>query len=174
VIVSVEPRQFRIAREILRDLGRVSRTPFYNVLALEVADIPALLAMLTEWQSLNPQILSCVSRIAPATETFNFATKEEFEQKVRNCVLKFAPQLAHKTFYVRIRRRGRKELISSHEQERVLDDALLAALLAAGTPGRIAFEEPDAVVAIDTVGNWAGMALWTRRDLERYPFLKVD
>jgi tRNA(Ser,Leu) C12 N-acetylase TAN1 len=115
-----------------------------------------------------------VSRIAPATETFTFSSKEEFEEKASASALKFAPQLAHKRFYVRIRRRGRKELISSHDQERLLDDALLAALQAAGTPGRIAFEDPDAVIAIDTVGGWAGMALWTRQDLEEYPFLKVD
>jgi tRNA(Ser,Leu) C12 N-acetylase TAN1 len=174
VIVSVEPRRFRMAREVLRDLGRVSRTPFYNILALTVADIPALLATLAEWRSLNPQVLSCVSRIAPATETFTFASREEFEAKAGKSVLTFAPRLAHKGFHVRIRRRGHKELISSHDQERLLDDALLAALLAAGTPGRIAFEDPDAVVAVDTVGDWAGMALWTREDLERYPFLKVD
>jgi tRNA(Ser,Leu) C12 N-acetylase TAN1 len=174
VIVSVESRRFRIAREALRDLGRVSRTPFYNILALKVADIPALLATLSEWQSLNPQILSCVSRIAPATETFSFSTKHEFEENACKSALKFVPQLAHKGFYVRIRRRGHKELISSHDQERLLDDALLAALQAADTPGRIAFEDPDAVIAVDTVGDWAGMALWTRQDLEQYPFLKVD
>jgi tRNA(Ser,Leu) C12 N-acetylase TAN1 len=174
VIVSVEPRRFRVAREVLRDLGRVSRTPFYNILALKVADIPALLTTLREWQSLNPQILSCVSRIAPAIETFTFSTKEEFEEKARTSALKFASQLAHKRFYVRIRRRGHKELLSSHDEERLVDNALLAALLAAGTPGRIAFEDPDAVIAIDTVGDWAGLALWTRQDLEQYPFLKVD
>ena len=174
VVVSVEPRRFRMAREVLRDLGRVSRTPFYNILALKVADVPTLLTTLAEWRSLNPQILSCVSRIAPATETFDFTTKEEFEDKARKSVLKFAPQLAHKSFHVRIRRRGHKELISSHDQERLLDDALLDALQAAGTPGRIAFEDPDAVVAIDTVGDRSGLALWTRQDMERHPFLKVD
>lgn len=174
VVVSVMPRQFRMAREVLQDLGRVSRTPFYNVLALKVADVPALLATLAEWRSLNPQVLSCVSRIAPATETFDFATKEEFEEKARKAVLIFAPQLSHKSFHVRIRRRGHKGLILSHDEERLLDDALLDALQAAGTPGRIAFEDPDAVVAIDIVGNWTGLALWTRQDLERLPFLKCD
>jgi tRNA(Ser,Leu) C12 N-acetylase TAN1 len=58
-------------------------------------------------------------------------------------------------------------------EERFLDDALLDALEAAGTPGRIAFDDPDAVIDVETVGNRTGMSFWTRADLERYPFLKI-
>jgi len=35
----------------------------------------------------------------------------------------------------------------------------------------VAFDDADAVLAVDTVGDRAGMALWTRDDLRRYPFL---
>jgi hypothetical protein len=64
--------------------------------------------------------------------------------------------------------------MQSPEEERFLDAALLEALAAAGTPGSITFEDPDAIISIETAGNWAGMSLWTREDLERYPFLKLD
>jgi hypothetical protein len=29
-------------------------------------------------------------------------------------------------------------------------------------------------VDVETVGNWAGLSLWTRADLRRYAFLRVD
>ena len=44
----------------------------------------------------------------------------------------------------------------------------------AGTPGRISFEDPDAIIAIETIGQRAGMSFWRRADLQRYPFLRVD
>jgi hypothetical protein len=55
-----------------------------------------------------------------------------------------------------------------------LDKVLLEALAQAGTPGQITFDDPDAIVAVETVGNRAGLALWTREDLQRYPFLNLD
>ncbi len=76
--------------------------------------------------------------------------------------------------HVRLYRRGFKGRLSSHDEERFLDDALLQALEAAGTPRRITFDDPDAVIDVETLGNWAGLSLWTRADLARYPFLKVD
>ena len=50
----------------------------------------------------------------------------------------------------------------------------MAALAAAGTPGQISLYDADAVVLIETVGPRAGLALWTRADLARYPFLGAD
>ena len=41
-------------------------------------------------------------------------------------------------------------------------------------PGQIGFEDPDAVIDIETVGNRAGISLWTREDLQRFEFLRPD
>jgi tRNA(Ser,Leu) C12 N-acetylase TAN1 len=43
-----------------------------------------------------------------------------------------------------------------------------------GRPGRINFADPDHVIDIETVGNRAGLSIWSRDDLRRYPFLNVD
>lgn len=51
---------------------------------------------------------------------------------------------------------------------------LLQALERRGTPGRISFDDPDAILAVDTVSNRAGMALWNRDELRTYPFLGLD
>jgi tRNA(Ser,Leu) C12 N-acetylase TAN1 len=55
-----------------------------------------------------------------------------------------------------------------------LSDALLEATGEAGRPGHITFEDPDAIVAVETVGTQAGLSLWMREDLKRYPFLRLD
>jgi hypothetical protein len=51
---------------------------------------------------------------------------------------------------------------------------LLEALEKAGAPGRVSFQEPDAIIAIETIGTWAGLSLVTREDRERYPFIRLD
>jgi tRNA(Ser,Leu) C12 N-acetylase TAN1 len=59
----------------------------------------------------------------------------------------------------------------SPDEERALADALLAATRAAGHPARVAFDDPDAIVLIQTIGGRAGIALLTRDDYRRHPLL---
>ena len=61
--------------------------------------------------------------------------------------------------------------VSTPKEERFLDEALLDALDAEGAPGRIAFTDPDAILQIETIDGRAGISLWDREDLQRYPFL---
>ena len=88
--------------------------------------------------------------------------------------LSWVLELAQSAFHVRMHRRGFKGRLSSQDEERFLDSVLLAALEEAGTPGRITFEDPDAIISVETVGQRAGMSFWRRDDLERYPFLRLD
>ncbi len=60
-----------------------------------------------------------------------------------------------------------------HEEERRLGDAILAALAGSHAAAQVSFEDPDAVVVFQTVGQRAGLAVWMRQDLERYPFLHL-
>ena len=71
-------------------------------------------------------------------------------------------------------RRGFHEQMSSHEEERVLDQAILDALEQQGNPARMSFEDPDIIIDVDTVDGRAGLSCWTRDDLASYPFLKLD
>jgi hypothetical protein len=43
-----------------------------------------------------------------------------------------------------------------------------------GKPGRITFEDPDAIIAVETVAQWAGLSLWKREDLKQYPFIRLN
>jgi len=40
-----------------------------------------------------------------------------------------------------------------------------------GSPGRITFTDPDAILQIETIDGRAGVSLWQRDDLQRYTFL---
>lgn len=174
VVVSVCEGHFPQACKLLEEYGPVEKTDFFNVLVMKVDDVREMLDALRKRMVEDPESLSCVSRLVPVTHTFTFQSREEFEAKAKNTVLTWVPELGERSFHVRMRRRGFKGGLSSAEEERFLDDILLAALEKAGTIGRVSFERPDAVIGLETVGPRAGLSLWERVDMERYPFLKLD
>jgi hypothetical protein len=174
VVMSTREDGYTRARQLLQRFGPVYRTQYYNVLVMKVDDISRFLGELRARVAGDPSILAAVARVAPATRCFDFQTHDDFEAKAREAALAWVPELAHRAFHVRLHRRGLKDELPRPEEERFLDDALLGALERAGTPGRIRFEDPDAILAVETVGHRAGLALWTREDLRRYPFLRPD
>ena len=46
--------------------------------------------------------------------------------------------------------------------------------VARGTPSKIAYDDAEVVVAIETVDGNAGLSVWTRDDLAKYPLLRPD
>lgn len=174
VVASTHPDGFARGRQLLQQFGRVQRTDYFNVLVLTPDEPEAFLQRFAAMVANVPGVLDVLSRVMPASLCFDFQTAKEFEEKARVAVLEWAPALAGRTFHVRMHRRGFKGRIESQVEERFLDGTLLAVLEETGVPGRIDFDDPDAVVDIETVGGRAGLALWTRAELRRYPFLKVD
>jgi len=174
VVITVHDGNFTRARQLLDRFGKIKRTGFYNVLVMKVEDVAAFQEQLADHAAIVPDILGVVARVMPATEVFEFQSAEAFETQAREVALQWAPQLAGKSFHARMHRRGFKEALPSQQEERMLDEALLQALERAGTPGRIDFEDPDFILDVETVGQRAGMSLWTREDLHHYPFLKLD
>jgi hypothetical protein len=82
--------------------------------------------------------------------------------------------LCGKSFHVCLRRRGFKGPLSSQNEEEFLAGVLMEALEKSGSPGRITSADPDAIITIETVDCQAGLSLWTREELQRYPFLRLD
>ena len=171
VTVTLAEPTFGIARNLLARWGQLRRTAYFNVAVMAVADPAAFLREFTAAVEEAPGILNAMSHVVPFEHVFAFKDASEFEAKLRDIILSYAPQLAGKSFHVRLRRRGLKGIISTPEEERFLDDVLLEALTAAGKPGRICFDDPDYVLLIETVGESGGVALWTGDDLKRYLFL---
>lgn len=177
VITTVyDQRGLRHARRFLSRYGEVARTDFHNVLMLQVPDIEAFLAAMAAALEDNTGIFNDISRMLPAQATFSFASVAEFEDKARSVARQWADRLAGKSFHVRLHRRAgdASAKLRRHTEEVFLDNAILQHLSETGRSGRIRFEDPDYVVDIETVGLRAGMSIWSRDDLRRFPFLHVD
>ncbi|HEU4382920.1 MAG TPA: THUMP domain-containing protein [Anaeromyxobacteraceae bacterium] len=172
VLATAREGGFARARRLLAGLGEVAETRFYNVLLARVPDPRGLLSHLAEQAGADPASVAFLARVAPADRTFTFQTAGEFLDRAREAVLALAPSLAGRSFHVRLRRRGFRGALHAQEAEKALADAILEALQAGGRPGRVAFDDADAVVALETVGSQAGVALWTREDLARWPLLR--
>lgn len=171
VIATIRDGGFRRACRLLSLEGELSRTEFYNVVVMIVPDVDVFLGWLEKLWSESRAVGTVVAHVRPVRETFHFQSPEEFETKAKELALGLADRLAGKSFHVRIHRRGFKGRLSTKDEERLLADAVLAHLSSGGASARVAFDDPDAVLVVDTVGDRAGMALWTRDDLRRYPFL---
>ena len=174
VVITVQEDGYNSARELLQRFGQVGRTDFFNVLLMHVDDQQQFLEQLQEEAARAPQATFPLARVMPLMVTFDFRTVGEFEEKAREAVSVWLPSLGGKSFHVRMHRRGFKGKISGMQEEQFLDSFLLGALEEAGNKGKITFEDPDAIIALETLGPRAGLSLWTREDLIRYPLLNLD
>lgn len=172
VIVTVR-QDFDRAISLLRRLGAVERTDLYNVILMHVPDVHALLEQIAQRPE-EDGFLATISHVIPITDKVPFATAEELELNLRAVVRTWLPELAGKAMHVRVRRRGHKGELHGVELEQRIAQSLLDELDRRGTPGRIALDDPDVVIAIETIRDEAGLALWTHADLERYPFLRAS
>jgi tRNA(Ser,Leu) C12 N-acetylase TAN1 len=174
VVVTIRESGFVSACEFLEEFGRTEKTEFFNILVMRVEDVHSLLEGLRSRISEEPGVLNFLARVMPVKETFVFRTPEEFENKAKETALLWVQQLAGKGFHVRMHRRGFKGRLSSMDEERFLADILLETLEKQSTSGHITFDNPDAVLVIETIGQRAGMSLWSKEEMERYPFLHID
>lgn len=174
VVVTLRGREFGRALHELRRYGRVRRTRFFNVLVVEVEDPEAFLEQLRERHERDPALGRWLARVEPLEERFAFGDAAQFEQHCKEALAPHLRQLEGKSFHVRVHRRGLREKLSGHGEEVVIDTWLLDSLAAAGHPGRIDFEDPDAVIDVETLGTRAGASIWSREQLQRFPFLHPD
>jgi tRNA(Ser,Leu) C12 N-acetylase TAN1 len=174
VVITVHEGCYSLARQLLEPLGAVRKTDYFNVLVMTVADIQQAPETLRSMIDEKPEILGAIARFVPAAQTFFFTSAEEFEEKAQEAALSWVRELEGKKFYVRMKRRGFKKRISSLEEETFLDKILIETLEKRGASGTISFTDPDAVIVIETVGQRAGMTLFTKGELARFPFLHVD
>jgi tRNA(Ser,Leu) C12 N-acetylase TAN1 len=141
---------------------------------MRVDEPDRLLARIEELLAGQPRAAASIAHVFPAEKCFEFSSAAEFESKAREGALAWVPRLAGRSLHVRIHRRGGKGTLVSPEAERAIADGLLAAIQETGRPARVAFEDPDAIVLIETVGRRAGMALVTRDEHERHPLLATQ
>ena len=174
VVATTYPGSYAEAKRLLRRYGEVRATEYFNVLLLTVPDVSEFLKNLEDDTRDDMTLLNAASRIIPAQQCFDFQSPEEFEGEACKALEKLIPRLKDCSFYVRMHRRGFKGRLVSPEEERFLDGYILRRLEEAGSPGRVTFDDPDAIVTVETVGQRAGLSCWNREERERYLFLNLD
>lgn len=174
VIVSVQERGYKNARRLLGEYGRVRKTDYYNILTMAVADIAEFMEEMRALYEMQAPVVRDIGHIMPVTDRFTYQSPEEFEDKAKAVVTPWLPALAGKHFFVRMRRRGFKGRLSSQVEEQFLNEYILDTLANQGEPAaKVDFSHPQQVIAIETLGQEAGMSLWNNDQLARYPFLKL-
>ncbi|MGD8742230.1 MAG: THUMP domain-containing protein [Granulosicoccaceae bacterium] len=175
VIVSVQQQRFKAARKFLYEYGKTMTTDYMNVLVMQVEDIEEFLEDMHMLYAMQTPALNAIGRIVPVTHRFTYQSAGDFENKAREVVSYWLDELAGRHFYVRMHRRGFKGRLSSQDEERFLDEYILEQLAEKGkAPARVDFSGAQRVIAIETVGQQAGLSLWTSEQIERYPFLKLQ
>jgi tRNA(Ser,Leu) C12 N-acetylase TAN1 len=174
VVATVYPGSYVEARRLLTPFGEVTRTPYFNVLVLTVADVGVLLRRLEEETREDMTLLNAAARIVPAQLTFDFHSPEGFEDEACKAIDQLVPRLRDRSFHVRMHRRGFKGRLSSQAEERFLDEHILARLEETNSHGQVTFDDPDVIITVETVGHRAGISCWSREERERYLFLNLD
>ena len=175
VIVTAKEHGFKKARDFLYEFGRVNKTEYFNVMVMRVETVDQFLDDIKTAISINKVILEYVARVIPLTNTFMFQSPEEFEEKAQAIVADWVDELTGKRFHVRMHRRGFKDRLSSQNEESVLDTFIMNKLEQLGMePAKIDFDDPDYIIAVETLGQFAGLSIWSREQLQLYPFLKMD
>jgi tRNA(Ser,Leu) C12 N-acetylase TAN1 len=174
LIVTIYQQGFRRALRALQDIGPTERSPYHNVLVMKVDDLLAVLEAIERRTEERPALYDAIARVAPAMRIFEFQSEESFKDNAKSIVLEWLPSLTGRSFHVRLHRRGSKLDLRTPDAERLFNDAIVDATTRAGIPARVSYTDPDAVIAIDTVDDRAGLAMWTREDLARHRLLRPD
>jgi tRNA(Ser,Leu) C12 N-acetylase TAN1 len=174
LVVTTHEHRYRDAKELLAPMGVLHHTDYYNVLVMRVEAPQSFLATLESLLKKNPQLATSLARVLPVTKTFSYQSPQEFELEAASAAGDCLAQLAGRRFHVRMHRRGFKGRLSSQQEEQWLADWLIDELAKQGKTASVDFADPDWILAIDTVGQQAGLSLWSREQLQRYPLLKLD
>jgi tRNA(Ser,Leu) C12 N-acetylase TAN1 len=174
VVVCVYQEGFRRVLRLLREIGAAERSAYYNVLVMRAEDPVAALAAIEKRADENPALYDSISRVAPATRSFDYESSDEFVSNTGTILREWSSRLAGRTFHVRLHRRGAKDDLSTQETEHLFNDVIIDATATTRSPGKVCFIDPDATIAIDTIDQRAGLGFWTREDLAQHRLLRPD
>jgi len=172
VVTLASEGRFRHLMEELEPHGEFRRTEFLGVILGRVEDLRAFLETVRRKRGEQLIAFQDLGRVIPLDGIFTFHA-ENFIERAREAIRPYLEILADRHFYVRLERRGFKGRIVSPEAERALDAFIEEELAREGKSAQIDFEQPDAVVAVETVGDRCGVGLLTRETMERYDFVRV-
>jgi tRNA(Ser,Leu) C12 N-acetylase TAN1 len=156
----------------LRRRGAFRGGGYRNVAIGRVGDVPGFLAALRDDVARDPVLAGALARVLPIARTFRLAADDPLGS-LEAAVEALHPEVAGQSFFVRLERRGLHGTLHSSEVERALGTLLWQKLEADGHAPRVTFTDPDVVIAIETLGDRAGIALIGRALRQAYPFVRI-
>jgi tRNA(Ser,Leu) C12 N-acetylase TAN1 len=156
----------------LRRHGAFRGGGYRNVAIGRVADMPAFLAALRDDLVREPGRAAALGRVLPIERTLLLDPSAPLAS-LEAAIEPLHVRLAGGSYFVRLERRGLRDALHSGDVERTLGAVLWRALEAAGHVPRVAFRDPDVVVAIETLGERAGIAVIDRALRVTYPFVRI-
>ncbi len=157
----------------LAPYGEFHETGFHGVSLGRVDDVAHFCEAISQKRGQQCIAFRDVSRVVPLERVFTFEV-DDFLAKLCMALRPWIARLAESRFHVRLERRGLKGQIISPDIEQALDAYILDELIDLGHSATIDFDDPDAVVAIETIGDRCGVGLITRTLNDRYDFVRVD
>lgn len=174
VLVTVRPG-FAHEHSLLGALARFGvfrATPFRDVCAGRVEDVPAFLEAVREAGEAGKPWVGYLARAIPAETVLSF-TVETLVERLKEAVAPLVGRMADGTFCVRLERRGLAGQVASTDVERAIADHVYGLAQARGIRLRTDLADPDFTIAIETLGEDCGVALVPRAMRERYPFVQT-
>ena len=156
----------------LRAHGTFRATSFKYVCVGVVDDMAAFLDLLLETQRSGAAWAAHIARVVPIASTFEF-TAESLLAELKIATAIMLPHVPEARFFVRVERRGMAGKVHSGELELALADHLADLAASRGCILKVSFEDPDFIVAVETLETQGGVALITRDLRQRYPFVQV-
>jgi len=172
VVTLAADGRFRHLLEELSRYGDFRKTEFFGVILGHVADPADFLEKIREKREQQPVAFQDLGRVVPLESCFTFEP-ETFQDQVREALAPYAERLNGQRFYVRLERRGFKGRIISPEAERDLDAFLVELVNKGDGSAEVTFDDPDTVLAVETIGARCGIGLLTKGLRKRYVFTRV-
>lgn len=175
VIVTAREEAYERTYTLLGRFSPIAKTGYINILVMRVDDFRDFFEKIMEEIGKDPGILRYViSRIAPVQQTFEFEEKDDLRKKGGEIVLGWLDRIENRSFHVRMHRRGLKGKMNSREEEELIGKAVTELLQSKDKRCTVDFEDPDLIIDIETLEHRAGISLWTREEMQKYPFLRLD
>lgn len=172
VTVTPGPHHERDTLGALARFGRFQRTSFKGVCIGRVDDPIALLEAIRAAREAGEPWANAIARVIPVERTFSF-TPETFAEELKGAAATFVERLATGTFCVRVERRGMAGSLDTPRIEREVADHISALAEARGVALRTALDDPDFLIAAETLGAECGVVLIPRALRARYPFVQL-
>lgn len=157
---------------LMNELGEFERSSCHNLLVGHVDDLTAFLEGLKQRYDAGRRLPMALGRALPVDATVQLKTGDP-EHEIEQALQGLIGRIAGHSYHVRVERRGHKGQIHTSELEKLLGDFIWDQVERRGMKPRVDFDDPEVVVAVEIVGDEAGISLVERSVRERYPFVRI-